>query len=244
MISSRLLTLRSSVRSKRHRAAPPMPRVGDEASGAGSLGAFRARVSTVPLQSQSNASRFWILLLLSSGAFEHEMIELGQRLQSLRRRGFGTLAAPVLEEHLDPEGLFKFANLFALAGWVALVTGIVTNRPWLRDRLARMYWPLAISAGYTLAIAAGWSTGKGGFFSLADVRQLFANDWFLLAGWMHYLAFDLFIAALVAAEAKRANLAPLALVPVLPLVFLFGPLGFLLFQVVRFTGQRRRTTNE
>ena len=91
------------------------------------------------------------------GAFEHEMIELGQRLQSLRRRGFGTLAAPVLEEHLDPESLFKFANLFALAGWVALVTGIVTNRPWLRDRLARMYWPLAISAGYTLAIAAGWS---------------------------------------------------------------------------------------
>ena len=184
------------------------------------------------------------MLLLSSGAFEHEMIGVGRRLQSLRRRGFGTLAAPVLEEHLDPEGLFKFANLFALAGWVALVTGIVTNRPWLRDRLARMYWPLAISAGYTLAIAAGWSTGKGGFFSLADVRQLFANDWFLLAGWMHYLAFDLFIAAWVAAEAKRANLAPLALVPVLPLVFLFGPLGFLLFQVVRFTGQRRRTTNE
>ena len=90
---------------------------------------------------------------------------------------------------MDPEGLFKFANLFALAGWVALVAGIVTNRPWLRDRLARMYWPLAISVGYTLAIAAGWSTGKGGFFSLADVRQLFANDWFLLAGWMHYLVY-------------------------------------------------------
>ena len=90
----------------------------------------------------------------------------------------------------------------------------------------------------------GLEHGKGGFFSLADVRQLFANDWFLLAGWMHYLAFDLFIAAWVAAEAKRANLAPLALVVVLPLVFLFGPLGFLLFQVVRFTGQRRRTTNQ
>ena len=76
------------------------------------------------------------MLLLSSGALEHEMIEVGRRLQSLRRRGFGTLAATVLEEHLDPESLFKFANLFALAGWVALVAGIVTNRPWLRDRLA------------------------------------------------------------------------------------------------------------
>jgi hypothetical protein len=149
-----------------------------------------------------------------------------------------------LEEKVDPEGLFKFGNLFALAGWVALVAGIVTNRPWLRDRLARMYWPVAISVGYTLAIAAGWSAGKGGLFSLADVRQLFANDWFLLAGWMHYLAFDLFIAAWVAAEAQHANLAPLALVPILPLVFLFGPAGFLLFQVVRFAGHRRRTTNE
>jgi hypothetical protein len=63
-------------------AAPPKPRVGHEASGAGSLGAFRARVSTVPLQSRSNASHFWIMLLLSLGAFEHEMIEVGRRLQS------------------------------------------------------------------------------------------------------------------------------------------------------------------
>ena len=36
---------------------------------------FGARVSTVPLRSRSNVSRFWIMLLLSSGAFEHGMIE-------------------------------------------------------------------------------------------------------------------------------------------------------------------------
>ena len=67
--------MRSSVRLTQRRAAPPKPRVGHEASGAGSLCAFRARVSTVPLQSRSNASRFWIMLLLSSGAFEHGVIE-------------------------------------------------------------------------------------------------------------------------------------------------------------------------
>src|SRR6478735_12502071 len=75
MISSQPLTLRSSVRLKQRHAAPPKPRVGHAASGAGSLGAFWARVSTVPLQSRSNASRFWIMLLLSSGAFEHGVIE-------------------------------------------------------------------------------------------------------------------------------------------------------------------------
>ena len=37
---------------------------------------------------------------------------------------------------MAPEVLFKFANLFAVAGWICLIAGIVTNRPWLRDRLA------------------------------------------------------------------------------------------------------------
>src|SRR6478609_8565453 len=56
------------------------PHHGSPASAMGPAGQdlwapFGARVSTVPLRSRSNASRFWIMLLLSSGAFEHGMIE-------------------------------------------------------------------------------------------------------------------------------------------------------------------------
>jgi len=140
---------------------------------------------------------------------------------------------------MAPEVLFQFANLFAVAGWVCLVAGIVTKRPWLRDRLAGLYWPLAIAVGYALAImAAAWSGSEGGFASLTEIRQLFANDWALLAGWMHYLAFDLFVGAWIAAETERANLSRLVLIPVLPLAFLFGPTGFLLFNVVRLINRR------
>lgn len=140
---------------------------------------------------------------------------------------------------MAPEVLFQFANLFAVAGWICLIAGIVTSRPWLRDRLAGLYWPLMIAVGYALAIAAGWSEAEGGFASLSDVRQLFAGDWVLLAGWMHYLAFDLFVGAWIAAETERANLSRLVLIPVLPLAFLFGPLGFLLFHIVRSIRRRR-----
>ena len=139
---------------------------------------------------------------------------------------------------MAPEVWFEFANLFAVAGWVCLIAGIVTNRPWLRDRLAGLYWPLAIAVGYALAIMAAWSGSEGGFASLTEVRQLFANDWALLAGWMHYLAFDLFVGAWIAAETERANLSRLVLIPVLPLAFLFGPTGFLLFNVVRLINRR------
>jgi hypothetical protein len=140
---------------------------------------------------------------------------------------------------MDAELLFKFANLFAAVGWLCLIAGIVTNRPWLRDRLARVYWPTAIAVGYTLAIIAGWSSGEGGFASLAEVRRLFASDWLLLAGWMHYLAFDLFVGASIAAETERASLSRLVLIPVLPLSFLFGPMGFLLFQIIRLVTRRK-----
>ena len=51
MISSQRLTWRSSVRLKRHRAAPPKPRVGNEAGRAGPLGTSQCASyhSTAPI---------------------------------------------------------------------------------------------------------------------------------------------------------------------------------------------------
>jgi hypothetical protein len=141
---------------------------------------------------------------------------------------------------MGPERLFELANLFVLGGWAVLIAGIVMNRPWLRDRLAGIYWPLAISFGYAVAITVGWSASDGGFSSLSGVRQLFANDWLLLAGWVHYLAFDLFVGAWIAAETERANLSRLVLIPILPLTFMFGPVGYLLFHAVRFVFRGER----
>jgi hypothetical protein len=62
---------------------------------------------------------------------------------------------------MAPEVLFKVANLFAVAGWLCLIAGIVTNRPWLRDRLAGLYWPLTIAVGYALAIIGGLERKRG-----------------------------------------------------------------------------------
>jgi hypothetical protein len=57
---------------------------------------------------------------------------------------------------------------------------------------------------------------------------------------MHYLAFDLFVGAWIAGETERAGLSRLVLIPVLPLTFMFGPAGFLLFHVVRLIHRRGR----
>lgn len=134
---------------------------------------------------------------------------------------------------MTPELLFRLANPFAMAGWLVLIAGIVANRPWLRDKLAGIYWPVILSAGYLVALLIGWGSANGGFSTLGDVRLLFSNDWMLLAGWVHYLAFDLFIGAWIAGEAERAGVSRWFLIPILPLTFMFGPVGLLLFFVVK-----------
>ncbi|MBX3523627.1 MAG: DUF4281 domain-containing protein [Xanthobacteraceae bacterium] len=134
---------------------------------------------------------------------------------------------------MSPIAIFGPANWFAMLGWLVLIAGIILNRAWLRDKLAGIYWPLALSAGYCVAIYLGFGQSGGGFDSLPAVRQLFSNDWALLAGWVHYLAFDLFVGAWIARDASRSGVSRWFMIPVLPLTFLFGPAGLLLFQGIK-----------
>ena len=76
-----------------------------------------------------------------------------------------------------------------------------------------------------------WS--EGGFSTLAAVRTLFDNPWTLLAGWAHYLAFDLFIGGWQVRDAQRHGIRYVLIVPALVLTFLFGPAGWLLYMGIR-----------
>ena len=65
-----------------------------------------------------------------------------------------------------------------------------------------------------------------------QVAQLFSHRWALLAGWIHFLAFDLFVGSWIAADGSARGIRHLALVPVLLLTFLLGPLGFLAYVAI------------
>jgi hypothetical protein len=57
--------------------------------------------------------------------------------------------------------------------------------------------------------------------------------WALLAGWTHYLAFDLFIGGWEVRDAQRRGISHLLVVPALILTFLVGPAGLLLYLAIR-----------
>jgi len=131
--------------------------------------------------------------------------------------------------------IFQFVSTIVLPGWLLLV---VAPRWRFTQPVAAVGLPLVLAATYAVLLAQHWGEGDGGFGSLADVAKLFANPDVLLAGWIHYLAFDLFTGAWEVRDALKHGIPHWVVVPCLLLTFLFGPVGLLLYFGVRY-GMRR-----
>jgi hypothetical protein len=134
---------------------------------------------------------------------------------------------------MTAEFVFGLVNPAALLGWLILIWSVIRKNDWLRDEIAGRLWPLALAAFYTLLILLFFAKAPGGFDTLPHVQQLFTSPWAALAGWVHYLAFDLFMGATIARRVMAAGLSRLWLIPLLPLTFLFGPAGLLGFEILR-----------
>jgi len=127
---------------------------------------------------------------------------------------------------MTPEDLFSQVGMAAMIGWVLLILG-PRRYAWFN---AVPLWiiPAGLSAVYAALIFSRFSGMGGGFDSLANVAQLLSDDWALLAGWVHYLAFDLFVGAFMAARMDKAGVGRLVQAPILGATFMLGPLGFLI----------------
>jgi hypothetical protein len=139
-----------------------------------------------------------------------------------------------------PDALFGAANGLAMFGWTVLAASPARARwagaaRWFAGRVV----PLLLAVAYVVLFARN-GMADGGYGSLAEVRRLFAVPELLTAGWIHYLAFDLFVGAWIAERSAELGLPHLALLPLLVLTFLFGPAGLLAFVLLAAPVQRWR----
>jgi hypothetical protein len=137
---------------------------------------------------------------------------------------------------LEPEAIFRFANLVVLPGWALL---LVAPRPkWSARLVGPVVIPAVLSLGYLSLVLAQLGRVQGGFGSLADINLLFADPYVLLGGWIHYLAFDLFIGSWEVRDSQRLEIPHLTVVPCLLLTFLLGPVGLLAYLALRMATRR------
>jgi hypothetical protein len=137
---------------------------------------------------------------------------------------------------MTPDQIFSIANPLALLAWITLI--VFPRRKMVTDVVIGIAVPALFAAAYAAILAAKWGTSTGSFSSLQGVSTLFANPWLLLAGWIHYLAFDLLIGRWEVIDAGERGVPHLAVVPCLLLTFMFGPTGWLLYMIVRATVSR------
>jgi hypothetical protein len=136
----------------------------------------------------------------------------------------------------NPETLFSIVNLSVLPGWLLLV--FAPRWRYSAPLMCATLIPGLLAVVYLVLIGVSWGGAEGGFSSLAEVQQLFGYPYLLVVGWIHYLAFDLFIGAWEVRDSRRLGIPHPLVVPCLLLTFLFGPMGLLVYLIIRATRTR------
>ena len=132
---------------------------------------------------------------------------------------------------MTPDQIFSLANGVALCAWILLI--VLPRQRWVADIVAPIAMPTFFAMIYVAILATQWMGSSGGFSTLSDVATLFSQRWLLLAGWVHYLAFDLFVGSWEVRDAREHGVPHLAVVPCLLLTFMFGPAGWLAYSGLR-----------
>jgi hypothetical protein len=132
---------------------------------------------------------------------------------------------------MSPDILFRIANNVALLGWIMLV--FLPRWRWSARLVAPVLIPVLMAMIYVTMVVTEFAHGPGGFSSLSSVELLFQNRYMLLAGWVHYLAFDLFVGSWEVRDSQQVGIAHYLVIPCLILTFIFGPAGWLLYVFIR-----------
>ncbi|RZS95231.1 ABA4-like family protein [Cecembia calidifontis] len=129
------------------------------------------------------------------------------------------------------EAVFGMASLLAIFSWIALF--IFYPRKWIYQTLFSGTL-IVLALTYLFYLFQGFGSPEDfNFDSLEKVRAAFQSDEALLAGWIHYLAFDLFVGMWISKDAWEKDLSRWAVLPCLLFTFMMGPVGLLIYFIVR-----------
>lgn len=134
---------------------------------------------------------------------------------------------------LKPERVFQICNYIAFIPWLMMI--FAPHWSFTALVIKSYIFPIILAVVYAIYIVVSFGKTSGDFFSLAGVERLFRNRQVLLAGWVHYLVFDLFVGGWEWADAQVHHISHWALVPCLLLTLMFGPFGFLVYIIIRAT---------
>lgn len=140
--------------------------------------------------------------------------------------------------------VFSAVNLLAMIAWVALILlprwpALLSAVLYLGVGLLCLVYACGL-IGLVSGLIPNPSGGGADFTTIAGVRAIFASDGGVTVGWTHYLAFDLFVGLWIARDGDAKHVSRLVQAPILFATFMAGPLGLLVWLLVREPAARRQ----
>ncbi len=132
--------------------------------------------------------------------------------------------------------IFRITSIAAMSSWIALI--FFPNAAFTEQYVISIVGVLlAFVYGYLLVFGKKYDENvqySGSFANFEGVINLFKSPRSVLIGWIHYLAFDAIIGLYILKNSQHYGINHWLIVPCLLLTFLFGPLGLLLYLLLRF----------
>ena len=140
---------------------------------------------------------------------------------------------------MSPDAVFQVASTIILPQWLLM---IVAPRWHVTQWLVRSYLiPVILGVLYAIYIFGNGPIDFSAFGTLAGVKKLFSTggDNVMLAGWIHYLAFDLVAGSFVLRDSQQHQIRHWFIIIPLFFCFMLGPIGLLLYWIIRLFHLRK-----
>lgn len=142
-----------------------------------------------------------------------------------------------------PYFVFTLTKYIALAGWLALFVSLFMpkTRPMIWP-LTQFVLPAILCLFYVLMVWLGrhFLHLPHSFIDLNGIGDLYKEPGPLAAGWLHFLALDMFVGAWIVRDGvERGMKAPLIAL-CLPFAFILAPSGLLLYLILRYATRPAR----
>ena len=149
--------------------------------------------------------------------------------------------------YFTSENIYLFANWGVVPFWLLLI--LAQNHALTNFFAQSIIAPLLLAIGYVylsynLYLESNIFDGFNLYYGLDDLYSIFANETLLLIFWLHFLAISLFAGAWIVRDSKKYLIPKIVSIPSLILTYFSGPLGLVVYWLVRIFFARKISFND
>ena len=147
------------------------------------------------------------------------------------------------QNYLTFENIYLWTNFGILPLWLMLI--MIPNSKFTQFFVNSIIVPLILSATYTYIIYQAILMDEPIFdffklyLSIDNLYTLFATESFLIVFWLHFLSLNLFLGSWISRDGVKYNISRSIIFIPLVLIYLTGPLGLVLYWLVRVFRAKR-----